>query len=524
MKNNILKLFNIENTKTFILFFFILIIFNETIKNYFINFYYISHNLVFWYWFLFSIFISFRIILFLIFNFNANKIFTPNIIFIIIQIFLPLIFIIKYLLNASLWFVFVLYFLVFFLIILILRSLKDIKTKIYSIKKSFIEYRFDFIELWVFYFLLSFFIPIIFLLILWEFFKKIISLEVIIYLLFLPLSTFFLYFFFNYLIYLKKLKRIEFSINNEFIYIKLLIFYKFKKISILDQIYIFISYFIKSINIKYVEFLKNYKQEWNLYEYLSDNFYKELLFKDYRDKLKEIVNNFPEINLDFERLYTEIYKKNLSKHKSYILDRESFFYCFWIKKTFNSDYIPDTYIRENIKLNKFEQQILNFINVEILLVKRHSKILLEEKIIEYIDYEINNSLKSISYKLINWMNRSIFIIFLSISSLTWLLLSILNESWINVIWYLLRVIWSNQYKNEINNIFLELTNSNFNFDNLNNLLVVIWYIFLSLIIILYILLNLWLLSLWIRIYMMLFISKLSYIKKYIKFELQQKNH
>lgn len=242
---------------------------------------------------------------------------------------------IKFFWTSNLSFIFISYFFVSFLVLLLFHSLKDIKTKFNSIKKSFIEYNFDFIDLWVFYFFLSFLIPIILLLILENFFKNNIFLEIFIPFLFLPLFMFFLYFFFNYLVYLKKLKKSEFPINNEFTYIKLLTFYKFKKISILDQIYIFLSYIIPSINIKYIEFLKNYKQEWDLSEYLINNFYTELLFKNYEDRLKEIINIFPEIKLDFKKLYIEINSKNLSKYHEYTLDREKFFYSIWINKKYD---------------------------------------------------------------------------------------------------------------------------------------------------------------------------------------------
>jgi hypothetical protein len=110
--------------------------------------------------------------------------------------------------------------------------------------------------------------------------------------------------------------------------LKIVTFYDFKRNSFFDQLLLFLSYFFPSINVGYINFLLKADKK-DLYEYLLDNFYNELSFAEYSDKLIEIIKEYPEIdkNFNIDSLLIKIDTLNQKRFKNYLIEEYDLSYA-----------------------------------------------------------------------------------------------------------------------------------------------------------------------------------------------------
>lgn len=516
----------------------LLIIFNIVVNNYFPAYINLMSSIFISFFFIFSVYISLRMCFFIKDNLDWGKIVHKNITMIAFQILLPTPFIFYFYRNLPLKESIVYYIFIFFLVYTLFSLIDNFKINLIKFLKSFKSYDFNYVSRIVLYFLIAGMLPAIICIFLEKVLYKNWLIPNLLAILLIVMMFFLLYFLYNYLHNIYRFRNgLQYN-NYESILLKILTFYEYKRNSLIDQSLLFLSYFFPSLNVAYINLLLKTNKK-DLYEYLLDNFYNELSFQEYSEKLTEILKDYPRVAKDFnlDLLFEKIDILRQERFKNYLVETYDFSYALWLKRNDRQDHYEYKFAMSNKMnlrgINSFTNKITNFIDKEIVLPNKQKEIILETKFIPFLNNQITELQNAFFLKFFKKINIILLLavpswLTLLISSIVWSS-GYLKERGIDIFGYVLRYIWSTDKITELNKIFIELQKN----DSVKTLIHFLWsdnwnqavnflleyvaywfFVFVSLLMI-------WSACLWIYIFLELKLKRLNFIKNYIDFSIHR---
>lgn len=447
------KIFSKRNTSSFIFILILLVLLNITYNTIYDYFNLFLDNIIYYYSYILTIFLSLRIVIFFYKNKKEIK-FNKYIINIIFQILLPLNFIISSIYPISLFVTFWIFISIYVVLYWFASIL--INFKLNSIKRWYKSDNIDYVGRILMYFIISVTIPLI----ISSYFFSYIYTEIniwtiILYILwniiFFILFWFLLYWLFSYIYSLVSLKKYILNDNNinKYIYLKILTFYKYSKSNLTDQFFLFLSYIIPNFKKKYIHFLYNKKlNKAEIYNYFIDNFRKELVFEEYQNELVDNLTkyNIKKSDLNIEELINEIIIINEKEDKKLLSQTKIVMLSLWIVID-TKDVVYSHPYNEISNIIIYRKKINTYIKNEISNIYKQKDTLNSSEFIKYLEEKKSNYKNNIIKYIYKLLSKLIYVLIGMISILSAIFfytVNYLNNKSIDLIEFLILYYWNNE--------------------------------------------------------------------------------